>query len=526
MKKNFYILAFLLLPLTAFANGDPVAEYCALTLSKVPVPRAIPEIQIEREDLQIELLDGCSHIQVDYVLHNTSKKTFRNIHYGFPVDWEGDGPIHWTGDFISESLYQKGWSDDYVTNFSFRLDGKLLSAHMSGDTLIRPAYTTGDWHKEYGYPNWQVIYGDTILGHDDYGEFEWIMSELEWEGKPTDSTVILKEPLHRRWYYTSFSICANQTVTLHVEYTLRHWFHVSLSDPENEFCHYFDESYYKYDNNYKEVAEKGRNRFIYDYSPAAAWGDGTAHELNLNINAPGVSVWNSQIDYRDSALFKDSYQQHYTHFDYAKAEPLKLAYFYPRPDSLDVNAIRDHRLPANRYQIMQYDNDANHYDALKDLSGCTGVELTPTDSGNYVLDILINEPAYITGIAIMNGNCCDSLSWASNGRIEQMQIMYKGLDWQTNKDVWITTYGITEWVVKYIQSVHHPAPCKNTMPDDFSWNGLVRAADKTNVYPRVSQAFYPHDRFWWQNPIRYIRIIIPPQERAPFISEVILLYDE
>ena len=69
MRRIFYVLSFLLLSVIVFANGDPVAEYCALTLSKTPVPRAIPEIQIEREDLNIELMDGCARIKVDYVLH-------------------------------------------------------------------------------------------------------------------------------------------------------------------------------------------------------------------------------------------------------------------------------------------------------------------------------------------------------------------------------------------------------------------------------------------------------------------------
>ena len=49
MKRLLYILLIALLPMVVYANGDPTAEFCALTLSKAPVPRAIPEIQIERE---------------------------------------------------------------------------------------------------------------------------------------------------------------------------------------------------------------------------------------------------------------------------------------------------------------------------------------------------------------------------------------------------------------------------------------------------------------------------------------------
>lgn len=44
MKRLPYIL-ILFLPLGVYANGDPTAEFCALTLSKAPVPHAIPDIR-------------------------------------------------------------------------------------------------------------------------------------------------------------------------------------------------------------------------------------------------------------------------------------------------------------------------------------------------------------------------------------------------------------------------------------------------------------------------------------------------
>lgn len=515
MRRIFYVLSFLLLSVIVFANGDPVAEYCALTLSKTPVPRAIPEIQIEREDLNIELMDGCARIKVDYVLRNTSNKKFKNIHYGFPVDWEGEGPLHWIGDLWSESICQKGWSDDYVTDFSFRLNNKQLPATMSGDTLLRPVYTSGDWHKEHGYPDWQKVQ-DSIFNYD-RDNLDWyslILSEYEWDGERID-TLILEESLHRRWYYTSFSIRARETVTLHIEYTLRHAHRLSLYGHMDEFTTYFT----TWEG--KEHHDRAGNRFIYDYSPAAAWGNGKVQELNLNIIADStLKVWSPEFNYKSAPLFVGNYQKQYTHFDYATAEPIRLHYFHERPDSLDVIAIRDHRLPANKYSIQLHENDTNHYKALKDLSGCTYVELAPRDSGDYVIDILLNEPKYVTGLAIMNGNCCDSLSWISNGRIEQMKIMY------LDHDVWRVRYG------KIIQdkrgnSTVQPATCKTDIPINFTWEGLVRAAEKVNIERRLSQMpNSPYERSSWAKSIQQLRILIPKQDQPPCVSEIILLYEE
>lgn len=523
MKRLFCPLLFLLLPWMVFANGDPVAHYCALTLSKTPVARAIPEIQIEREDLHIRLEHGRSRILVEYTLHNTSRKHFRNIHYGFPVDWVGGDSLCWDYSFYTEAIYQKGWSDDYVSDFSFRLNDQPLSANKSADTLIRKGYTNHDWHNQFGYPDWQTFDWDeyNLVTQDTTDKFfDWaqIIKDLEWMGDPED-TLVLEDPVHRRWYYTSFSIRPRETVTLRVEYTLRHSLMLGFYQITGEFQRHFDIW------RAGEYMEDGYNRFCYDYSPAAAWGDGTAHQLNLTIEAPDMEVWSPVWNGRDSALFRDAYYRQYAPFDYATAEPLQLEYFSSAPDSLDVIAVREHRLAPEHYALRQFPADTNRYDALSDLSGCTGLELVPTDSGNYVLDIWLDQPTLVTGLAIMNGNCCDSLAWTSHGRIEQMQIMYWGNPWwRSNGEGWISLYANRQWARNYVEEYYYPAPCKTVAPADFSWDGLVRAAEKVNISPRTPSDA-PGSIKEYETPVQHIRIAIPPQSTPPYISEVILLYE-
>jgi hypothetical protein len=227
-------------------------------------------------------------------------------------------------------------------------------------------------------------------------------------------------------------------------------------------------------------------------------------ELNINIYSHGNSVWSSKYSY-ETPLFTGHYHKQYKHFDYATAEPLHLEYTHTIPDSQDVVAIREHRLPANKYKILSHNNDSTHYLSLKDLSPCTGAELMPTDSGNYVLEIMLDEPTHITGLVIMNGNCCDYLSWVSNGCMEKMEMMWDGS---------------TFWF-GYEERVNN---CKVDCPTDFSWEGLVYAAEKINLLPRHLYDYV--DPLEKEEHIQHLRIIIPKQKRVPYLSEVILLYDE
>ncbi len=504
-----------------WTNGDPVAEFCALTLSKAPVPRAIPEIQIERENLHITLEYGQARISVDYVLHNTSKKSFRDIYYGFPVDWEGDSLVHWKNDFFSESQYQKGWSDDYVRDFSFSLDGKALSANISGDTLLKPAYTSEDWHKEFGYPDWHNYKFDTVYkGNNSY---EWeILSEYEWDSV-LSKPLVLEESVHRRWYYTKFSLRAGKSATLHVEYTLSH----SLWRGLYSLCEEFQRAFEGWANDYQggEWIKCPYNSFRYDFSPAAAWGNGTTRELDLTIDAPNTEVWLPHQQRKNTILFEGHYHRHYTDFRYADATPLELDYRYIVPDSFDVNSIRDHRLSPMRYSLRQYEGDTCRYEALSDLNGCTGVFLNPNDSGEYVLEIVFTDSIPITGLAILHGNYCDSLSWVTTPRAKKMQVEYWGILWGNKSPCWQTVYGTTEWVHKWIKANHYPALCKNEQPLDFTWTSLVHSMEKINIGNRGFESEIGH--YHEENVYTHlIRIRIPHQKSAPFISEVILLYNE
>ena len=212
-NKRFETLLLALFVTTGlWANGDPTLEYCALMLSKTPVSRHIPEVQIVDEHIDFELLDRCTHVHVTYTLKNNSDKEFKNIAYGFPVDWAGEGGVHWKDDYMFERIEQFGWSDDYVRDFSMRIDGKRLKSMCSGDTLLKKGRTLGEerakFNKMTKAEKDSLEYKDEIL--------LYVLSD-----NSMSDAYLYEEPVYRKWYYSYFSIKAHETVKLEVDYTIQ-----------------------------------------------------------------------------------------------------------------------------------------------------------------------------------------------------------------------------------------------------------------------------------------------------------------
>ena len=66
---------------TLWANGDPVATFCALTLSRNPLGVHVPEVQLKDEYLTVTPEGRYTLVRVEYLLYNNSKKDFANLPY-------------------------------------------------------------------------------------------------------------------------------------------------------------------------------------------------------------------------------------------------------------------------------------------------------------------------------------------------------------------------------------------------------------------------------------------------------------
>ena len=115
--RRFFFALLLLTGGTLWANGDPVATFCALTLSRNPIGVHVPEVQLKYEHLTVTPEGRYTLVRVEYLLYNNSKKDFANLPYGFPIDYYRHGSERWASlDGNSESVAEVGWRDDYISS--------------------------------------------------------------------------------------------------------------------------------------------------------------------------------------------------------------------------------------------------------------------------------------------------------------------------------------------------------------------------------------------------------------------------
>ena len=91
MKRTATFALFLFIALSAWCNGDPVATFSALTLSRNPVGVHVPEVQLKDEHLTVTPIGRYTLVRVEYLLYNNSNKDFSNLPYGFPIDYYRHG---------------------------------------------------------------------------------------------------------------------------------------------------------------------------------------------------------------------------------------------------------------------------------------------------------------------------------------------------------------------------------------------------------------------------------------------------
>ena len=137
MKK--YLLSLLtlaLLPALVYANGDPVISYSASIRSCNPVPLKVTEVQVVREDLDINVGMPFTTVRVAYRLKNNSQKPI-HVDYGFPVDFGGTakGAYGFEGDDMTEDLYEVGVADRAIRSIKFQLDGAELPWTRSDEVV-------------------------------------------------------------------------------------------------------------------------------------------------------------------------------------------------------------------------------------------------------------------------------------------------------------------------------------------------------------------------------------------------------
>ena len=404
MRKLSCAIVLLLSSLFVFANGDPVAEYSALTLARTPIAVHIPEVQLVEENVSFRPCGLYTEVNVRYILVNNSDKDFKKISYGFPIDYEGAGPS-WIGamDMYTESEKEYGWRDSYVRDVNFLLNGKKLQWQCSKDTMIVQPKIVG--LDEYTIENYYTF---------EEAESFWEDTAM-WEklyAKHGDDIVVKSQPIMRRWYYTDLSIWSHAKVELQVTYRVEHSLEMPLYLTANSMI----------DKRYKE---SNYCIFEYDFSPASYWGNGLADKFHAQLDVSKIDMWKDE-DYNhpqglDMKRNGDIWTYDATNFNLAEAEPFVL-YFSMKPDYMPrpLDRIAEKRIPPSEYTITVSGVD-NKYPVsnMSDDNLSTATVLRPGKNDTVVITVSFKDSVELAGLLLYNGYCKSPEVWRNNSRIKE-----------------------------------------------------------------------------------------------------------
>ncbi|MCR5550710.1 MAG: hypothetical protein K6F40_07235 [Bacteroidales bacterium] len=390
----------------AFANGDPVAVTSAITLSSSPVAVHVPEVQMLNEQVLFVPNGKYTEVTVRYLLHNQSKKDFKALPYGFPIDYNGTGESQWgwLNDF-SESRQMVGWRDDYVQNVTFSLDGRPLPWQCSKDTIIKPAGKTLAFDVRVDLePDSADGYSQKLIQklYKEYGEDIYSYTH----------------PISRRWFYTYLDIPAGQLVMLEVHYKVEHFYQEGLYN-HSEYFENYEENYYC------------DGSFSYDFAPAAYWGNGKAQRFIAELNASHIKILSDEYYFRGldrkhsgiqglnmKKVTKDLWRYEATDFDFASAKPFAVD-FESRQVTQPVAKILNNRISPKRYTVTVSGVDPKY--PAKNLSDgdlSTTMVLRPDSAGKYYITIQLKDTNIIPeGVILYNGYCKNRELWHNNSRI-------------------------------------------------------------------------------------------------------------
>lgn len=450
MKRLVAFVVLLVASSSLWANGDPVATYCALTLSRNPVKVHVPEVQLKDEHLTVTPMGRYTLVRVEYLLWNNSKKDFVNLTYGFPIDYYRHGTDRWAmTDGISDGVAEAGWRDNYVTEVLFTLNDIQLPFQVSADSVLHQG---------------QPLLTPEEEAKDTTGElFESRLQSIDYAYYKYESDLM------RRWYYTRLDIPAGKAVKLVVQYRIENRCNVgrALKDAHLRLPY-------------------GNCSFAYDFSPAAYWGNGKAETFDVLVDVSHVRFIQHPNDTAGSVpegllmQRQEGNRWRYTarNFDLAKAEPLRLQYWI-EDDPAHLTDLFNHRIVPGRYTLTVSGADPKYPTAnLSDMDLATATVLRRDRNDSLYITIRFKQPTKVKTIVFYNGYTKSVETWHANSRVESMMVFDSCCDpWHSPFfcDYFNPTPG-------HFQGWYYiPKQLRATAPDDFTWQGLTDAAEIIHI---------------------------------------------
>ena len=318
MIRSFFLIFVLsiLMPALTFANGGPVDESFVHKTGEIEL-RIVENVDILSEDLDITIVGDYCNLEVKYILQNNAGEDV-SICYGFPVDFYHPEAnyIANSGSNISSTVLF--WQDNYIRDFEMIFDGKEV---------------------EYTNKIDAETFKDTI----------WYGSEF----------TNLEVNIARKWYLAWYlNIRKGNQAELIVRYKIK--------------TEYSDAAYTK-----SYFTQFSNRMFLYDFSPAQFWGNGSAKKFNIKIDAGEVKDCNGKIEIKGLKNGKEKngiYTYSYKNFSYKTAPKLELSYDitnkkysdFIKKKSLKEDYIKQIKITSSNKNI----NKNVLFD--KKLSGCRG----------------------------------------------------------------------------------------------------------------------------------------------------------
>ncbi len=235
-------------------------------------------------------------------------KTFAN---GGPID----GSVFYkTGDIV---LMKYAGIKLIKENLKIKLDGDYSLVTVNYILENKSSYKKGI---TYGFPV-------ELLANSDWGEEEEdflvdIKFSMNVNVLPLKSQTDLSEfksevkdfkenevSVKRRWYVVEFSIEKEETIQLTVSYKVKNSF-IDWATSKSFF------------ENYDE------RKFIYDFTPAHKWGNGSVESMNIEVDASKIIANGGKVNIKGVSLSKNKgiYNLTENNFDLKNALPLYISY--------------------------------------------------------------------------------------------------------------------------------------------------------------------------------------------------------
>ena len=382
LRKGMLAICFimglmLLMPTqTARANGDPVIEFSSINRVGNPTPRPIKDVQILKERLLIQPRGAYTYVEVEYTLHNHSDKDYKQIDYGFPIDYQGEAEgSSFSDHYIREDLHEIGWQKEWIKDVRFSLDGKPLEWHAAHE-VVTPK------HKEY---------------------------VVEYE---VEATI---ESASRLWHYTRFGIRKQDTVSLKVSYQVYQKQYIALNRlHKSPLSRHFT----------------GGAEFYYDFSPAQHWGDGTANQLEITVDCSVIQntninwkrIYRQEKEEKFPYPFKlkgDQWVCQMERFDFKEAE-LLFGFHWGSIWKAPLSVFHPYEVDRSLYRIETSSAQAScpsHHLSDQD----TETSWAPQNKGvGETITITFPEPQVLSDIMFYNGNHRSVSDWMETPRVENM----------------------------------------------------------------------------------------------------------